>query len=504
MLLALQFPFADARSFLNNGPARLSAPAWPIPVPENEFVRCFGAVHSRARGAPVGGVFSQDFYFAGSNAAIKFPGLGDAPVGPPAARLRPRGAFRRFFCDGGAVSRVEVGFGLEGTLAVDGDGLLGTIRDVLKLPTAVRQLDGAPHQQPLGRQGAALAKLYAQATSRTADWTKPTVPTQFVWPGSPVAVVEYEIDPARSLAEVTGVPARSDVVQPGAVGGLAVTHATLATGGKNVGIWMIGHTRQEADAARRLRLCILRLHAEQQALGQMLRWMAKGTIQYQPNTPTADRLEEYLNQATHTIFQKAHNGVAQTSLHDIMAAYEWVMSPSERNVLLQQLEHARRQVRLKLERFTQLQGGGPRQMYVEIAGDITGGNLTIMGNGPQQTVNIDYGQGNTFNGDAIAAGYIKDSFNKASGAAGNELQEALAELTKTVAAMAEKLDTDQQRQATRKLKALAEEATDPKPDKSALEFNGKGLIDAAKTVAEMVGPVTTAVKGVLALLGLAL
>lgn len=504
MLLALQFPFADARPFLNQGPARLSAPAWPIPIPENEFVRGFGAVHSRARGAPVGGVFSQDFYFAGSSAAIKFPGLGDMPVGPPTAGLRPRGAFRRFFCDGGAVSRVEIGLALEGSLAVDGDGLLGAIRDVLNLPTAVKQLNGAPQQQPLGRQGAALAKLYALATSRTTDLTKPVAPANFVWPGFPVVVVEYEIDPASGLAELTSVPVRSDVVEPDEVGGLAVAHATLAVGGKNVGIWLIGHTRNDADAARRLRLCVLRLHAEQQALGQMLRWMAKGTIQYQPNTPTADRIEEYLNQATHTIFQKASNGVEQISLRNIMAAYDWVMSPAERAVLLQQLEHARRQVRLKLERFTQLQGGEPRQMYVEIAGNITGGNLTIMGNGPQQTVNIDYGQGNTFNGDAIAAGYIKDSFNKASGAADNKLQDALTELTKTVAAMAQKLDTDQQRQATRKLKALAEEATDPKPDKSALEFNGKGLIEAAKTVAEMVGPVTTAVKGVLALLGLAL
>ncbi|OOG25395.1 hypothetical protein B1C78_06675 [Thioalkalivibrio denitrificans] len=504
MLLALQFPFADARPFLNQGPARLSAPAWPIPIPQNEFVRGFGAVRSRARGAPVGGVFSQDFYFAGSKAAIKLPGLGDAPVGPPAAGLRLRGAFRRFFCDGGAVSRVEIGLGLEGAFAVDGDGLLGAIRDVLRLPTAVKQLDGMPQRQPLGRQGAALAKLYAQATSHTTDLTKPMAPANFVWPGFPVVVVEYEIDPASGLAELTSVPARSDLIQPDKVGGLTVAHLTLAMDGRNIGIWLIGHTRQDADAARRLRLCVLRLHAEQQALGQMLRWMAKGTIQYQPHTPTADRLEEYLNQATHTIFQKARNGVEQISLRNIMAAYDWVMSPSERAVLLQQLEQARRQVRLKLERFTQLQGGEPRQMYVEIAGNITGGNLTIMGTGPQQTVNIDYGQGNTFNGDAIAAGYIKDSFNIASGAGDNKLQDALTELTKTVAEMAQKLDADQQRQATRKLKALTEEATDPNPDKSALKFNGKGLIEAAKTVAEMVGPVTTAVKGVLALLGIAL
>ena len=503
MLFTIQFPFADARPFQSTGPARLSMPSWPLPIPGNEFVRCFGAVHSRARGVPVSGVFSEDFYFASSASAIKFPRLGTGTVGPPAVRLHPRCAFRRFFCDGGPVSRVEIGLACKGTRPLDGDGVLATVRNVLDLPSEVSQCKGAGQNQPLRRQGSALAKLYAQATTSTKG-IKQGAAMSSVWAGLPTVVIEYDSDLPYNLSEIAGKPVRSTEVKSDAVGGLTVSHFTLVLEGRNIGVWMIGHTRQNRDTARRLRLCMLRLHAEQQVLSQTLRWVANGTLQYQPKTLAGDRFEEYLNRATHAIFQKKYNGVMLEAVRDVMAAYNWVVSDSERQLLMQQLALARRQVRVKLERFTAQQYTGSKSVYVEISGNITGGELTIMGTGPQQTVNIDYGQGNVFHGDAIAAGYIKDSFNKAASTSNYELQQALTEVTMQIASLGEKLDADQQRQVTRKLKALADEATDKSPDKSTLEFNGKGLIEAAKTVAEMVGPVTVAVKGVLALFGIIL
>ena len=53
-------------------------------------------------------------------------------------------------------------------------------------------------------------------------------------------------------------------------------------------------------------------------------------------------------------------------------------------------------------------------------------------------------------------------------------------------------------------KTLAQQAAEPKPIKSVLQVTGQGLVDAAKTVAEMIGPVNAAVKGVLALFGVVL
>jgi len=504
MLLALQFPFADARPFLTGGPSRLKVPSWPIPITVNQFVRCFGPINSRARGAPVDGVWSQDYYFASANAAIKFPDLGTKPIGPTTANFYPRCAFRRLFCDGGPVNRVEIGLAFESNYIVDGKELLTLVRDVLKLETAVTQWESEPQKQPLVRQGASLAKLYSQTTTRTIELKQQVLPENYVWAGFPVIVIEYENQPAINLIEISNVPAHSNIVDPDTVGGLSVGHVSLGLEGKNVGIWMIGHTEKNRDAARRLRLCLLRLSAEYQVLSQILRWKLSGLLQYKPNTPEGDRLEEYFNRATHIIFQKTRNGVDQESVHDVMAAYEWVVNKSERDVLLNQFDRVRRQVKEKLERFVTIQSGGPKNMYVDISGDITNAEVTIMGTGPQQTVNIDYGQGNTFNGDAIAAGYIKDSFNKALSESKTDVQEALINLTNTVATMVEKLDADTQSQTAKKLKMLTEEATEPKPDKSTLEFSGKGLIEAAKTVADMVGPVTTAVKGVLALFGILL
>ncbi len=59
---------------------------------------------------------------------------------------------------------------------------------------------------------------------------------------------------------------------------------------------------------------------------------------------------------------------------------------------------------------------------------------------------------------------------------------------------------DEAEKVSRDLHTLASEATSKAPRKAWYELSGQGLIEAAKTVAAMAGPVTTAVKAVLSLL----
>jgi hypothetical protein len=51
---------------------------------------------------------------------------------------------------------------------------------------------------------------------------------------------------------------------------------------------------------------------------------------------------------------------------------------------------------------------------------------------------------------------------------------------------------------------LTEEAAQPQPNKEQIELSGKGLIEAAKTCAEMAGPVITATKAVLEFFGVSM
>jgi hypothetical protein len=53
----------------------------------------------------------------------------------------------------------------------------------------------------------------------------------------------------------------------------------------------------------------------------------------------------------------------------------------------------------------------------------------------------------------------------------------------------------------RPAKTLVTEAAKANPKKEQLSVSGKGLIEAAKTAAEMAGPIVTAVKAVLGLFG---
>jgi hypothetical protein len=116
--------------------------------------------------------------------------------------------------------------------------------------------------------------------------------------------------------------------------------------------------------------------------------------------------------------------------------------------------------------------------------------------------NVYFGDNAVFTGNLAVAESIQDSFNIASKTEDGKLQEALNKLSIEVAKLCEQLPEDDQQTASRRLKTMVEEATAKKPDKSVLSVSANGLLEAAKAVAAMVSPITTAVKGVLSLFGL--
>ena len=63
-----------------------------------------------------------------------------------------------------------------------------------------------------------------------------------------------------------------------------------------------------------------------------------------------------------------------------------------------------------------------------------------------------------------------------------------------------KAPADVQEKAAKNLEKLTKEATSPKPDRQWYEVSAEGLLDAAKAVAGMAAPITSAVKAVLSLL----
>ena len=269
---------------------------------------------------------------------------------------------------------------------------------------------------------------------------------------------------------------------------------------RTTGILLIDNTNADRSAVRQLRLCLLRLHQEQEVLRRVLQLIIDGTIPFEPHTPGGDKLESYLNRATRVIFQENRHGIDQSAVRDVTALYDMAVSREERDLLLEQLHDARRQVAVKVARFTQQAARKPEYVYVAIDGGFHIGELTV----EKQLTNtkISFGAGNTFHGDVVAAANIEKSFNKAAEATDNRLQDALKTLTVEVGKLTEMLtDGTQQQTVSRRLNQFVEEAASPQPDKSVLQVTGAGLMDAAKTVAEMTPIIMTSVNGVLSLFG---
>ena len=115
---------------------------------------------------------------------------------------------------------------------------------------------------------------------------------------------------------------------------------------------------------------------------------------------------------------------------------------------------------------------------------ITMGNVTVSGD---------------FN--LVTAKNIQDSFNKVAGSgASAELKDRLGKLALEVANLARALPPEKAEEASRSLETFTSEVLAKKPRKEWYELSAKGLIEAARTVAAMAAPITTAVKAVLALL----
>lgn len=130
--------------------------------------------------------------------------------------------------------------------------------------------------------------------------------------------------------------------------------------------------------------------------------------------------------------------------------------------------------------------------------------VNVMIDGGDQSVTfgsrVNVGNGNTFQGDFIAAGTIQDSFNRANEASNNDIKEKLQILCRQVEEMSKGLPKDTAVEISNDLSTFVNEVAKDQPRKKWYELSADGLIEAAKTCAGMASPVINTVKEILALL----
>jgi hypothetical protein len=470
LFVVVQHPFADVRSLIGSASGRLARPSWPLVEPRVDFVRSFGQVSPRLRGGV--SEWAGEEAFCRANSALRFPNhLREIRLAAPPLSANIERVFRRFN-SAGTVTRFETGLQLlvrveEGVANAEAPGrpLLQLLEACAELPARVRDPSGQWQDLSLIRCGPALAKQYLRATTDRKAGIAPQ-PWWFAG-GTPAILVENVRQRPLPL------PRRAERVLQ--TGNIDVFHWWGNYSAGQCSVWYLQASAPEKDVLRRLRIHLLRLHAERQCLRQVITLIARGTLQYSASAEVSEATQDYLNEAIRAVERSERAGFEQSGL--LEAAWQAVegAKPGENATLT----NMRRQVAEKVKRFIERSARG-----VQMNTTIQIGTATVTGD---------------FN--VVTANNIKDSFNKATGPGVSEdLKKTLAALTVEIGKLAAKLPQEEAEKVTRDLQTLATEATSKSPRKAWYELSAQGLVDAAKTVAEMAGPVTTAVRAVLALL----
>lgn len=127
---------------------------------------------------------------------------------------------------------------------------------------------------------------------------------------------------------------------------------------------------------------------------------------------------------------------------------------------------------------------------------------TLSANQPavNNNVTVNLGAGATFTGPFAVGQTISQTYAATKEASGDQLRDHLEQLVLLVGKLVETIDSSSEKvEISEKLSTFVQQANKETPSKSLLQFTGEGLIEAAKAVASMAGPITTAVIAVLAL-----
>lgn len=478
MFLVLQFPFADARGFLEKDAGRLRLPAWPLATPGKDFIRSSGPVRPRLMGG-VEDWPGEDQYGDASH-ALKFPNrLQRIPIFANGSLASLNCAFRRFYSDG-VMARMDIGFNIEFPFCPQPEqvDLVSLVRQIVELSVQVKDKDQVRQVVNLIDAGQLLAQHFLNASTdhkRTA-----VAPSEAWWfsAGVPSVIIEY-LGTAKAPAHT------KKVLSVSAAGGI-LSHCWLQTGRQRFSAWFVEKQACDQDALRRLRIHLVRLHAERECLKCILIHLRENNrLPIKRDIPTSECIQQYLQLALRAVTKPVRYGNNQAAiLEAAQYAYGSALGGETAS-----LEKMRRQVALQIESYVQRAQGAATIIH------------NIQGN--YMSTNFQMGNVTVTGGDftIATAENIKNSFNKAANSdIDPNLKEQLKDLATKVAILSKSMPQDQAERASRDLVTLTEEAVSKEPRKGLCEISGEGLISAAKTVSDMAGPITSAVKGILSLL----
>lgn len=281
MLLCAVFPLVDVRSFLDADTGRLA------PLTSLRHLPLFGAIQKARRrlvpGSPAEGVVcpsSHVFRFAGPQ------------------HLALRCVFRELCPNDEIVLRFEVGLGSRAPLKSN-ESPQSLVQAWCERSVALRTTKGAQVLEPM-YAGRFLARLYAQATTRTKERRR--IEAFWLSPGDPAFFIQW----SKGEFSPENIPSMENVDAE-----LRLAVLPFQWAGRAAKIFLL-ESGQGPEALRRaslLRAKIAHLHSAREGVKTVLSHIASSYLAFQPKpkepSPAFQALDRYLNTAIRQIERSA-------------------------------------------------------------------------------------------------------------------------------------------------------------------------------------------------------
>jgi hypothetical protein len=350
MLVALQFPFTDVRSFVQGDTLRLPVPSWKLPDPDRDFIRSVGPIRERRKKSIQ--EWPEDEFYCRVSRAIRFDPSYQHINDPDLATLALRRycAFRRFTGGGilrkdeksevrSVAARLEFGFGLRsrtGPFAPSPEQCIACVRSLLKLPVTFR---GSMRPIPLVEIRDLFDDLYLQSTTAHKPAGQKNTQNWWLRRGLPLALVEFE-----TSGPLSNLPLNAKRVPSLSSPGLELAYCTVEPAKDlQVGVWLVGVQSEDVDQGilRRLRLNLFRLHAERQGISETLRLIQQEKIEIVRNSEASEQLQRYLEAAVRFLSRETRDNLPQLDILKASEAAEDFAQPGQREKLLENLAEIR-------------------------------------------------------------------------------------------------------------------------------------------------------------------
>jgi hypothetical protein len=378
MFVIFQSPIFDGRHFLDRMRECMVGPSWLNPQPGKQFVRDFGPVVRRRLGGHE--LWKDEMFYCHAHNAIKFnQTLENKKI-----------IFRRLLSNGASVVRLQVGVRYHRSWLLEeadvssfesryiGSGalirgfvesdILLLLYDFINLRTKITRMADRGLATSLGWSGDGVAKLFEEVTIKHSPTTdRSRLPSALVQAGSPMVLIEH------SNREIKFYPRHTELVDPEKVGGAEMAYLWVNYKGREFGLWFLCRDGVDRKLARRLRIGLLRLHAEHWSMKCFLNSINNGHIPYPPRTETADRIDLYIKHATRILAKPKHGGFSPAAISDVLSAYDSTCGRDDRELLRERLKHVRRQIAAQIFKFVYVSGVGHEPQTL------------VVGTGPEST-----------------------------------------------------------------------------------------------------------------------